>query len=89
MDFLNRTTLVLRPAASGCDDQGLTERMGMPRGASARLERNACARTRAGAFAWNKGSMRTVPINQSAGPLLDGCEPTLLISMVICGVWIK
>jgi hypothetical protein len=36
---------------------------------------------RAGAFTWNKGSMRTVPVNQSAGPLLDGCEPTLFISI--------
>src|ERR1051325_6469035 len=25
--------------------------------------------------------MRTVPVNQSDGPLLDGCEPALLISM--------
>src|SRR6266566_2945118 len=36
---------------------------------------------RAGAAAWNKGSMRTVPVKYSAGPLLDGCEPFLLISM--------
>src|SRR5271166_2321734 len=25
--------------------------------------------------------MRTVPVNQSAGPLLEGCEPLLLISI--------
>src|SRR6266487_5667709 len=37
---------------------------------------------RAGALAWNNGSIRTVPLNQSAGPLLDGCEPILLISIV-------
>src|SRR3954462_548898 len=36
---------------------------------------------RAGVFAWNNGSMRTAPVNQSAGPLLDGCEPLLLMSM--------
>src|SRR4051794_29387714 len=36
---------------------------------------------RAGALAENSGSMRTVPVNQSAGPLPDGCEPTRLISM--------
>src|SRR5205814_4973881 len=29
------------------------------------------------------GSIRTVPVNQSAGPSLDDCEPTLLISMAI------
>src|SRR5664280_532255 len=39
---------------------------------------------RAGAFAWNKASMRTVPVNQSAGPLLEGCEPLLFMS--ICEV---
>src|SRR5580704_16174002 len=38
--------------------------------------------TRAGAGAWNRGSMRTVPVNQSAGPLLEGCEPILLISIL-------
>src|SRR5436305_14893701 len=37
--------------------------------------------TRAGDGAVKSGSMRTVPVNQSAGPLPDGCEPTLLISI--------
>ena len=36
---------------------------------------------RAGAFAWNKGSMRPVPAKYSAGPLLDGCERVLLMSI--------
>jgi hypothetical protein len=26
--------------------------------------------------------MRTAPVNQSGGPLLEGCEPLLLISMM-------
>src|SRR5207302_4236601 len=39
--------------------------------------------TRAGSDAWNNGSIRTVPVNQSAGPLFDGCEPLLLISIMI------
>src|SRR5205809_8049299 len=38
--------------------------------------------TRAGSGAENNGSIRTVPVNQSAGPSLEDCEPTLLISMV-------
>ena len=38
-------------------------------------------RTRAGAGASNSRSIRTVPANQSAGPLLEFCEPGLLISM--------
>ena len=32
-------------------------------------------------FGWNRGSIRTLPINHSAGPLPDGCEPLLLISI--------
>ena len=36
---------------------------------------------RAGSFAWNNGSMRTVPVKYSAGPLLEGCEPLLLMSI--------
>src|SRR5207247_2809 len=40
------------------------------------------AEARAGAFAWNNGSTRTVPVNQSADPLLDGCEPLFLISIL-------
>src|SRR2546425_4024673 len=30
---------------------------------------------RAGAGESNRGSIRTVPVNQSAGPLPEGCEP--------------
>src|SRR5207253_2126746 len=36
-------------------------------------------RTRAGLGASNRGSIRTVPVNQSAGPLLEFCEPHLFI----------
>jgi hypothetical protein len=38
--------------------------------------------TRAGAGAAKSGSMRTVPVNQSAGPLPDAFEPARVISMV-------
>src|SRR6266850_5353072 len=37
--------------------------------------------TRAGSGASNSGSMRTLPVNQSAGPWPDGCEPLRLISI--------
>src|SRR5438309_4650821 len=37
--------------------------------------------TRAGSGAWNRGSIRTVPVNQSVGPSFDGCDPLLLISI--------
>src|SRR6266404_4872578 len=38
-------------------------------------------RTRAGSGASNRGSMRTLPVNQSAGPFVDSCEPFRFISM--------
>src|SRR5436190_7158561 len=37
--------------------------------------------TRAGAGAVKSGSMRTVPVNQSAGPLFEGCEPARVMVM--------
>ena len=37
--------------------------------------------TRAGSGAWNRGSIRTVPVNQSAGPFVEGCDPDFFISM--------
>src|SRR5919107_377031 len=36
---------------------------------------------RAGAAAPNRGSIRTVPVNHSAGPLPEGCEPLRLMSI--------
>ncbi len=39
-DFLNRATFALRASATGSDDQCLSERMRMPGGAGARLERD-------------------------------------------------
>jgi hypothetical protein len=38
--------------------------------------------TRAVSLPLNGESMRTVPVNQSAGPLTDGCEPFRFISMM-------
>src|SRR6266513_4104496 len=37
--------------------------------------------TRAGSGAWNSGSIRTVPVNQSAGPFVDAWEPFRFISI--------
>src|SRR3954453_21330446 len=38
--------------------------------------------TRAGAGAVKSGSMRTVPVNHSAGPLPDGFDPARVMSML-------
>jgi hypothetical protein len=42
----------------------------------------AAATTRAGAGACTNGSMRTLPVKFSAGPLPEGCEPLGFISIV-------
>src|SRR4051794_367301 len=41
------------------------------------------AETRDGSVAGNNGSIRTLPVNQSSGPLPEGCEPLRLSSMVV------
>src|SRR5215218_4018452 len=41
---------------------------------------------RAGTGASKSGSIRTVPVNHSAGPLADGCKPLRLISISPPGV---
>ena len=45
-DFLDRAALALDPAAAGGDDQGLAQRMRVPGGARAGLERDAGAARR-------------------------------------------
>src|SRR6516162_1837314 len=39
------------------------------------------AETREGSVAWNSGSIRTLPLKYSAGPLAEDCEPLRLSSM--------
>src|ERR671928_2024221 len=37
---------------------------------------------RAGSFAWNSGSIRTAPVKYSVEPLVEGCEPLRLMSIL-------
>jgi hypothetical protein len=37
---------------------------------------------RAGSFAWNRGSTRTVPVKYSAAPFVEDCEPLRLMSIL-------
>jgi hypothetical protein len=63
------------------DDQRLAEWMRVPGGPGARLEGDAGA---GGARRIGRLEQRidgTVPVNQSVGPLADGCEPFRLMSM--------
>ena len=80
-DFLDRAALRCahprRPSRSGSGRAGAcATRSGAP-GSNVTL----APRTRAGSGASNSGSIRTVPVNQSAGPLLEVCEPHLFISI--------
>jgi len=82
-DFLDRSAIALRPSAAGGDDEDLAERMRMPRGARAGSKVTLAQATRAGSGAVNSGSMRTVPVNHSAGPLVEACVPLRLICMMV------
>ena len=82
-DFLDRAAPTLNPPKAGREDQRLTEWMCMPGGAGPGSNVTLAQATRAGSGAWNKGSIWTVPVNQSAGPLFEGCDPLLLISIMI------
>ena len=82
VNFFNRIPLALRPPATGHDNQGLTKRMGVPCRSRAGLERDTgasracrsvCLKQRVNAYRAGK------PV---AGPLLEGCEPLLLISIL-------
>ena len=75
------SSFALHPTATGGDNQRLAEWMSVPRGTGAGLEGDAGPAGAGRAGASNKGSMRTVPVNHSVGPLLDGCEPFRLISI--------
>ena len=80
-NFLDRPAPALCPAATGRHDQGLAQRMGVPCGPAPGSNVTLAPSARAGSGAWNSGSMRTVPVNHSAGPLPEGCEPLLLMSI--------
>jgi len=47
-NFFNRSSPALHPTKAGCDDEGLAQRVGVPGGSSAGLERN----DRAGNTRW-------------------------------------
>jgi hypothetical protein len=72
-DLLDRTALTLDPAAARRDDQRLTQRMRMPRGAGAWFERDAGtgnpSRVRRGEQAINAHSTGEVVIRAFAGRL--------------------
>ncbi len=51
-EFIDRSALALNPAAAGCDDQSLAERMRVPGGAGTRLECDAALHQSAPAYAW-------------------------------------
>ena len=80
-DFLDRSALALHAASASRDDKRLTYRMRMPGRPAPGSNVTVAAAARDGAFAENSGSMRTAPVNQSAGPLLEGCDPTRVIFM--------
>jgi hypothetical protein len=80
-DFLDGTALALNAPHSESNDQCLTERMRVLGGSGARLERDAGAGDAGRIERLEQRVDRTEPVNQSPGPLADGCAPFRLISM--------
>ena len=88
-DLLDRASPALRAAAARGHDQRLAKRMGMPRCSSAWFEGNTGAEGAGGRVCLEQGIDTHCPGKPIGRSLVDGCEPTLLISMLICGVWVK
>src|SRR6266496_2141211 len=76
-DFLDRPTPALNASAAEGHDESLPQRVRVPCGPSAKLERDARTPTRAGSGARNRGSIRTAPVNHSVGPTLEDWVPIL------------
>ena len=84
-DFLDGAALALNPSKSCGDNQGLPQRMGVPGGTGAGSKVTLAPVTLEGTMALrNSGSMRTVPENQSAGPVMEACEPFQVIIISYC-----
>ena len=67
-DLLDWPTLALDPSEARRNDQDLSERMRVPAVRAPGSKVTALPAARAGACAANNGSIRTVPVNHSAGP---------------------
>jgi hypothetical protein len=79
--FLGRASPALCQAAASRHDQGLAQRVAVPCCPSAGFERDTGVECACRSVCLKQGSMRTVPVKYSAGPLLEGCEPLLLMSI--------
>src|SRR6266446_4966859 len=64
-DLLDRAVLALHPANTGCDNQRLTERMLVPRGARTRLERDA----RTGGACWSVCLKQRINTHRAGEPI--------------------
>jgi hypothetical protein len=81
-NFLDRAAPALHQPAAGRHDQGLAQRVGVPRCPSAGLEPDTGAE-RAGRGICRKQRVNAHgPVKYSAGPLPEGCEPLLLMSII-------
>src|SRR2546425_10846071 len=80
-NLLERPSPAPREAAANRHDQGLAQRVRVHAVRAPGSNVTLAPSTRAGLGASNRGSIRTVPVNHSAGPLPEGCEPLRLMSI--------
>ncbi len=80
-NFLDRSSPTLHPAAAAGHDERLASGCVCHAVRAPGSKVTLAPRARAGTGASNSGLTRTEPVNHSAGPLLEGCEPSLLMSI--------
>jgi len=89
MYFLNRAAFSLYPTAACCMikvcPSGCVCQAVLAPGSNVTL----AAAPRLASLALNNGSIRTAPVNQSAGPFAEGCAPVLVISMANCFLFVQ
>lgn len=82
MNLLDGAAFALYPSTAGRDKQRLSEGVCVPCSPGAGLKRHAGPGNECRVRRGKERVDATAPVNQSDGPFTDGCDPTLLISIL-------
>ncbi len=90
-DFLDRPALTLDEAKACRDDKRLSSGCVCQAVRAPGSKVTVLASARLASLATNKGSIRTLPVNHSAGPLREACDPFRVISTIflhLADLWV-